>query len=364
MKYGIITFHRAINYGAVFQTYALCETIKNQGYDCEVIDYRCEFLEKQYRKFGIYDLFNPKKIALILLKNIPIRDNTLNFENFRNKHLTLSERIYNSPLDLKESNNIYDVFITGSDQVWSYYCAGFDKSYFLDFVSTVNKKTSYAASFGVTSIPNEYKTDYIELLNEFNSISVREEQGAKLVKELTNENVEVVLDPTLLLSHKQWEKIAVPHIKNKKYILIYLLAESDTLFSFAKKIANEKNLEIIYIHDRLFSKKGVTNLNKVSPEEWLSLFKNAEMIITNSFHGICFSINFNKEFYVEFLPEPAKVNSRLENILKAFDLENRVINSCTTTKIDYEKVNKILEEKRRQSLCFIKEHIINVRREN
>lgn len=284
-----------------------------------------------------------------------------NFRKFTKKYITTSDRVYKDTDDLRLSNAEYNIFFTGSDQVWSYYCAGFDKAFFLDFVDDNKKKNSYAASFGVDNIPDEYIEQYINLLSNFNNISLREYQGKNIVKELINKDAEVVLDPTLLLNKDEWKSIASPNVFNEKYILVYLLAETKSIIKFAKQLAQKKNLKIIYVHDRIFNQRGMNNIKKVSPEEWLNLFINAEYIVTNSFHGIAFSVNFGKNFFMEYLPEPAKVNSRLENILKMFNLENRCINSSQFSlddKINYDNVEKILNMERNKSLTYLKKILL------
>lgn len=359
MKCGIITFHRAINFGAVLQTYALNKTINRMGVDCDVIDYRCPFLEKQYAPVSLKTAIDPMRIARILLKNIQVKDNRENFEKFSNKYIKTSPKSYNTKKELEECNKDYDIFITGSDQVWSYYCAGFDKNYFLDFVSDSFKKNSYAASFGVDSIPNDKKDTYRDLLSDFNNISVREKQGANILENIVDKENTIVLDPTLLLTKEDWSTIAYNDINEGRYLLVYLMAETKSIFKFAEELARERNLEIIYINDRFYKKKNMKNFSKIKPEQWISLFINAECIVTNSFHGIAFSINFNKEFFIEYLPEPAKVNSRLEYILDLFELTDRCISdmpkSKINKKIDYQKVQQILDKERCKSLNYIKQ---------
>lgn len=363
MKCGVITFHRAINFGAVLQTYALNKVINDLGVDCEVIDYYCTTLEKQYKPLSIKSLIELKKMASILLKNAQVKDNRKSFDDFSKRYIKFSREKFYSNKDLINCNKNYDIFIAGSDQVWSYYCAGFDTAYFLDFVKDNHKKNSYAASFGVESIPNQYISKYNELLKDFNNISVREEQGAEIVKSITKREATVVLDPTLLVTKEQWNEISPENNQSEKYILVYLLAETKSIFKFAKTLAKDKNLKIVYIHDRLFNKGGVKNLNKVSPDRWVSLFINAEYIVTNSFHGVAFSINLEKEFYMEYLPEPAKVNSRLENILKVFNLNNRCINdniSSFNEKIDYKTVSKLVQYEREKSINYLSNEILSI----
>lgn len=356
-KVGIITFHRAINYGAVLQAFALNESIKKLGYVPITIDYKNPHIEK---------IYNPKHFNYRSLKSFLSGILTYNrrkmkkerFEEFREKYFILDQTS-----NLYATENIrhldsYDKFITGSDQVWNYAPTQFDKAYFLDFVSDSRKKNSYAASFGFDKVPDEYLGDYKAFLGDFNNISVREEQGAIIIKELLNRKAEVVLDPTMLLSKDDWGTISQDYKIKKDYVLIYQLATSQSLLNFAVNLSKKTNCKIIYISDALRKRIKAKYANGIGPQEFLGLFKNAKYIVTNSFHGTAFSINFNKLFFVEMLPPPAKVNSRLENILDTFDLRSRQIvsgaNDNIFAEIDYKKVNKKLEIERQRSLDYLK----------
>lgn len=356
-KVGIINFHRAVNYGAVLQAYALSESIKRLGSNPFTIDYKNQYIEKTY-DLKFYNSRNIKQIINKILTYYRRKRKTQKFEFFREQYLILEKLT-----DLYTKENIkyleqYNSFITGSDQVWNYNMTQFDKAYFLDFVSDCRKKNSYAASFGFDRVPNEYMDEYKELLSDFNHISVREEQGASIIKSLLNREVEVVLDPTMLLSKDDWVKISQDYRGKRDYILIYQMATSESLLDFAVNLSKETNYEIIYISDALRKRIKATYAAGVSPQDFLGLFKNAKYIVTNSFHGTAFSINFNKPFFVEMLPPPAKVNSRLENILDIFDLRSRQIingnNDNIFNEIDYTTVNKKLELERQRSLDYLK----------
>jgi hypothetical protein len=352
-KIGIINFHRAINYGAVLQAYALSEAIKKLGYNAVTIDYKNPLIEK---------IYNPRYINYKSLKGILSGILTYNrrkrkkelFEDFRAKYFTL----YEPPNLYSLNTDEYYKFITGSDQVWNYNLTEYDTVYFLEFISVSKKKNSYAASFGFDEIPDEYVEDYRGFLEDFNQISVREEQGAQIIKNLLNRHAEVVLDPTMLLSKEEWIKISKKYKRNKNYILIYQLAASQSLLDFAVELSKQTNCEIINISDAIRRRIKAKYVTGVGPQEFMGLFSNARYIVTNSFHGTAFSINFNKPFFVEMLPPPAKVNSRLENILDTFDLRSRQIingtNANIFTDIDYATVSKKLELERKRSLDYLK----------
>jgi hypothetical protein len=243
----------------------------------------------------------------------------------------------------------------GSDQVWNGECMGRDNTYLLSFADA-DKRNSYAASFGVTDIDEQHIDWYKRDLMQFSHVSVREASGNELFKKITGKECTTVLDPTLLI-REEWFELSkkVKNQSDKPYILVYVLKETSSIFNYARKLSKKTGYKIIYINDRLFGKKGVDSRYFVSPEEWLNLFCNASFLITNSFHGTAFALNLNIPFWVELLPAPSKVNSRITDLLSMCKMENRVIseNSDLEEKIDFKNVNEVLDTKRLISKKFI-----------
>lgn len=360
MKIATITFHRALNYGAVLQTYALQEILQNMGNEVEVIDYRSEFIEKHYKRKQFREILSIRQIAIIILLNgysISCRED---FEGFVKNCIKTSGKKWEKE-NISLANKEYDMFVTGSDQVWNYNTAGFDTTYFLDFVFDEKKKNSYAASIGVEHIPEEYKEKYKKLLCDYNHISVREEQAREeLTKLLDRNDIKTVLDPTLLLKYDKWKKLEKKIDVPEKYVLVYLLAENRRIFNFAKKLAKKNNCKIIYINDRLFKKMGVENKRHVTPEQWLYLFRNASYVVTNSFHGTAFSIIFKKTFWTNYLPGSSNVNSRITSLLSKLNLKDRIIDDgagINDTEIEYTKVEALLDKEIKNSLQYIENMI-------
>ena len=357
---GIITFHRAINFGGLLQTYALQKFIEDIGVDCEVIDYRSAFIENIYYKNPLTSKYGLKRIVSAFLFNGSIKFNIAGFKEFTSKHINLSKNHYYSDSDLEPLNRIYDFFITGSDQVWNYYCAGNDKQYFLDFVIDNKKKNSYAASFGVDSVPQDLKCQYKNLLGSFNSISVREESGARIVYDLLGKTAKVLPDPTLLLNRQTWESIAIQNHSIGDYVLVYLMESNKNIVDLARLIGEKNDLQVIYINDNIYRTGGVYDVNNVVPEEWLGLFLNAQVVVTNSFHGIAFSINFHKTFFAYYLVSNPAVNSRIENILRHFSLLDRV--ECQDGELEIEKeidwntIDEVILADRKKAA----DHLINI----
>lgn len=363
MKVGTITYHRAVNYGAVLQAFALQKVLDKLDVENEVLDYRADYIEWIYKPFCMRDRKNIKDFFKII-KGAPIKNKKRKqFFKFIKNNIRVSKKTYTKE-NLDAANNVYDLFISGSDQVFNLDCSNYDTNYLLDFVKDSNKKTSYAASFGFDEMPKEDVKEYKRLLSGFKSISVREAQGVKIVNEAISKDAMEVLDPTLLISGAEWEKITEKTRTNEKgYILIYALLPSKTLIEFSDKLQEKTGLEIIFVKDSLTKEghnvlsKNVKYLKDVEPFEFVNLIANAEYVITNSFHGTAFSINFNKKFFTELLAPETKVNSRLENILDMLGLRNRQLvnlDSLTLEGIDYGKVNKILDERRNRSIDYLK----------
>ncbi len=359
-KLATITFHRAINYGAVLQTYALQEIINKLGGNCTVLDYRNELLESKHREMKLSNCRSLKDyIKVILLSSSYNRKYKL-FREFSNNFLNLSTPFYHIK-ELEEIVQVYDKFITGSDQVWNHNITNTDPAYFLSFVGDGFKKNSYAASFGISEIEENKKDIYYKHLSNFNNMSVREKQGAKIIKQLLDRDVEIVLDPTMLLTKEDWYSIDKSIEKHKDYILIYGFGNSKTQMEFARKLSQKSGYKILQISNPYYKQRGIIYEKHPSPQEFLGLFKDAKYIITNSFHGTAFSIIFNKEFFTELLPRTSGVNSRLEDILGLFDLRDRLILSddisICNNPIDYDRVNKLVEHERAKSTDILKKII-------
>ena len=355
MKIGIITFHRAINYGALLQTYALNKVLNDMGVDAEVIDYRAEYIENIYYK-GKNGGSLLKKIDFLRVR-IKTLKKYIKFYKFSKENIQASKPVNKETI--AENEGKYDMYISGSDQVWNPDCTEFDKTYFLDF-TTKGKKASYAASIGTKTMNERYEAEALKLISDFSHISIREKQGMEYLKE-KGISAQIVLDPTLLLNKAKWlEASKKSKYEKDKYVLLYMLVYSESLVSFAKKLATEKGCKVIKVGRG--KDKGIIYAPNLGPDEFLSLFNNAEYVVTNSFHGTAFSINFNKKFYVEYQNVKNSRNSRMEDILNNFGLKNRIINESDKKycdeEIDYVSVNKKLDEERKKSIDYLK-NIIN-----
>lgn len=352
-----LTFHRTTNFGAVFQTYALQKALESIGIISEVLDYRNPTIENRYKKPGLKYYFNLKNLLKILLKNSFVRDNRANFNDFASRFIRISKKKY-VPSDISLSNEAYKYFIVGSDQVWNPDCMGKDPNYLLHFVNN-GIRNAYAASFGFSSLDDSLKDWFMEDLSKFSHISLREYTGNTVLRSILNKNAPIVLDPTLLLS-KEWINIAesIPRLISEDYVVVYVMKETNSLFKKAKEYAAVNNLKIVYINDRLLPRIGMKNKYYTHPIEWLNLLFYSKCVFTNSFHGTAFSINFNKLFWTELLPQPSKTNSRIIDFMSLLGLKDRILHENTNfnqNKIEYQRVNNTIKQLRTSSMLFLKQ---------
>lgn len=386
MKIGIITYVRTVtfNYGAELQAYALQYKLNNLGYDTEVVDLKRVLpsgnrFAQTVKKAIVnrYKMQNPVtatievfKLILSVLNEkrytkkyaIVVSDKKDAFKDFFDNDIKHSEKEYR-PEDLDTAILPYDTYIAGSDQIWNYRNSDRVDVFFLMFANRFKaKKISYAASFSVSAIPEKYKTDYKKWINNIDCLSVREKDGVDLCRDIAGREAMLVCDPTLLLGQKDWEKIAEP-IDNihGKYVVVYSMSRSKNVLRVANTIAKELgSLPVINIKIGLAPShiENITDLYNVSPKQWLWLMMNAEYVVTDSFHGTAFSINFNKSFTTIQNPM-SELNSRVNTILEITNLKNRLYVNDKTGKlpeqlrIDYTPVNNIISAWRQKSLEFL-----------
>ena len=360
---GIITLHRVVNYGSVLQAYALQKKISDLGYDVAIIDYYPRRLTMIGMLIRIKNKSNKFKknfilrniARLIIFPSYILRFNV--FFKFLKKYISMTKKMYKTHNDIVNAKFDFDIYCTGSDQVWnSGWNEKFDYPYYLDFAPNEKKKIAYAASFG----KNELDKNEIDLtkkyLSRYNSISLRELSGVKIVENLGIKNSVNVLDPTLLLDGNEWRKISSNKFKNEKYILVYNLNRNKNIDNYAKNLSKKTKLKIKFISYQLheFYKKGKIYCNP-NVEDFLALIDNAKYVITDSFHATAFSINFNTQFIIVY---PGKYSTRLQSILKILDLENRVAKneydlSIIKNNIDFEKINYLMSNQRKKSIDWL-----------
>lgn len=362
MKVAVITRHAVANYGSLLQAMATQRVVNRLGHDCEIIDYIRD--DESYKKREITLLKrkpewynNPVKKLLYLVLRQP--ESVLagrKFAKSQSEHLICTKR-YTAPEQLELDKPQADVYMTGSDQVWGPVEDGtYDSSYCLSFTDDTDKRISYAASFGHTEMTGELVDYYKKWLNRYDHISVREDSAVEMLKGI-DINAHQVLDPTLLLDGYDWSKYAADKPKGK-YILVYQLHNDKKLGEYAEMVAKSKNLPLIRISATLHQINRPGRL-VYAPNigEFLSYIKNAECMITDSFHGTAFAINFNTPF-IEVLPNN-NTGSRNMSILKLTGLSERILRnyddvSLADKKIDFTFANSVLSTKREESLKILK----------
>lgn len=348
MKAGIVTFQSAYNYGAVLQAFALQEYLNRNFAETKILDYHNKKMDASYQNPQLTDFFrNPKNAVFKTFQSVLYRGKKIKIDQFRKQHLLLTQR-YDKD-NVTEAKDEADVFITGSDQVWNYLIVNKDSAYYLDF-ATEKTTCSYAASFGISEIPKEYRTFYKQNLRKIDFISVREKNGVGLVESLIGQRAEVMPDPTLLINQKTWEMLSIAPAQKEKYILVYKITKADRLLKFAKTLSKKTGLSIVYIPNDLKSGSIGHLKTNVGPEEWLGYIKHAEYIVTNSFHGTVFAVLFNKKFFSEVSDKVNPSTSRLQSLLVMFGLEHRTIDQYTDIvldeELDAEKIKDVLATQR------------------
>ena len=329
---GIITIHKINNYGSVLQAYALQKVCEDLGYKVEIIDYDFPNNFHQNNKYSTASDTQPnepKWIKALFAKALVRQHKGIRL--FIDKYQNLSSNKYHKVEDFTANPPAYDVYITGSDQLWSpRHCNG-DPAFMLYFAPDNALKISYAASIGSNAIPEELKNAYIGLLSRYKHISVRENTGADVIRSLINKETTVVLDPTLLLNKAEWNKIATPkRLVKKKYILCYFLNYTFNAFPYVDELARNMQKQTGYEIVRVarpphkLSFINTTYQIGASPEEFLALVRDAEIVLTTSFHGTAFAVNYGKSVFTVVQDRNAS-DSRQVSLMHNLGLDKQVL---------------------------------------
>lgn len=360
-KIGVLTFHRAINYGAVLQCYALQQQISDLGFNVEVIDYASKDVYSVYKKTIFHFKKNEKKIVKLLkiikrnIFYVTLLVKRKKMFNFIKKEVKLSEK-YTNKEKLVKKIFAYDVFVTGSDQVWNEVITLDDAEvYNLKAFNNVIK-VGYGVSIGEDKPSRLFIRNLKNSISDYSNIGVREES---IIKTLDLKAAIQVLDPTLLIDSEQWKKLIPVKISKKtpnKYIFVYMIEVNALLISAVNDFSKKTGLPIINLGYKSVFENEIKTIKNISPYEFLNYFNNANYIVTDSFHGICFSVIFGKQF-ISVL-NPGRSGRQVE-LLKLLNLSQRIyndkedINRFIEEKIDYEKVGEIINNKRKQSVDFL-----------
>lgn len=380
-KVGIVSCYFKHNYGSQLQAYATKKILDDMGIENETInvDENIDFKNGK-RKYYMSQIFNftfiksklgmiklklDKKLNKQLEKNIAIR--TKKYEEFIKANYNLSKP-FKTYKELNQQSKNYDSVIVGSDQLWLPVNVVADY-YTLNWVPENVKKISFATSFGVSQIPEKYKEKYTKFLNRIENLSVREDSGVKLIKDLTGKDAKLVCDPTLLFDKEEWMCIGEKErLIQDKYILCYFLGNSIEYRKFAERLKEKTGYKIVSLNHadeyvKYSDKFADESPYDIGPSEFLNLIRNAEFVCTDSFHGTVFSLINNKKFFVfRRYKNKSKVstNSRLDSLLNIVGLNDRMLDGnedvtdLMDKEIDYTEVDRILKKFREDSKEFLR----------
>lgn len=366
---GILTLSAADNCGSLLQAYALKTYIaRHIGLNSEVINYVYD------QSNALYDIF-PKKIWLHPRGMLPrivhykaLAQQKRDYQYFRDVYLEMEKKVYHTEAELKEMDGRYSSIICGSDQVWNVNMSDFDNAFFLEWVNKSNK-IAYAPSLGGGTLVKKYSPEKLkEIFTSFSAISVREEAGQYQVKEILNTDIDMVLDPTLLLSSEEWNSIVGNPMINGKYIFFYSWAYSDEdINKIVADYAQKKGMDVYVINaskwlERNPKKYGFKLFPMSGPEVFLNLMKYAEKVFVQSFHGVIFANIFRKDFYFMDEHKDNTLDPRLDSILTILDKKDRVARNAQDIEKEqttvYSKENKLFEKLKDISEIFLAENLV------
>lgn len=366
MKIGILTYHRAENYGALLQAYGLKTYLQSLGHDVSFVDYWPDY-HNEY--FELFSLQRFKKVGmkakLVMLYNLLFyfarKKRKQNLQSFMYSKLGLPKKArYSSKNDVC---NEFDAVFYGSDQIWRKQGMpshpGFDFWYYASSNVVANRKIAYAASIGPINLTSEDEEMLKKQLSNFSQISVRESSLQDLLTSFGVKS-QIVTDPVFLLNPEQWRKLIPSNSDQKgKYILMYNLLGSNETVVFAEQLSQNYHLPIIEISKRYGLKELGSRYNHTAKVEvFLSLIDNAAYVVSNSFHGVALSVILEKQFYAVGMGDKA---DRVKSLLKLLDIQDRYIESnqyeTETGSIEYKAVKELLSSMRSSSLDFISESL-------
>lgn len=360
MKIGIVTFWNSDNnYGQIFQGFALQNYLKELGHDACILRYSHSSPSFSLKSLTPINVYRSLRATIKKCKTFFHKGPKHNFEKFRNK-VTFSEKKYDTLNELESEDwTNYDAFICGSDQVW----ITNSDVYFLQFAPSHALKIAYAPSFGKTTLNKEFQEALPKRLETFDSISVREDSGVEIVRKAGFE-AELVCDPTLLYDKEFYlDSIGKKGSLEKNTVFCYLLNYCN-LEPFCKEIAefcNRESLTPVVFNIKGFKSKWLSSHKIQSPEEWLSQLYDAKYSVTNSFHGLVFSIIFHKNFAVYLhTGRAASINTRLISLLKIVGLSDRIVTEenkledILNREIDWDDIDKSLSNYRKASIDYLK----------
>lgn len=344
-KIGIVSIFRTGNYGGTLQAYALKKAINDNGLgDAEIINYTCDAIR------GKIDV-NYLKKAGVLRTAAAVVDKLAYLPRMKKVNAFIEQMVNGKELTREELgalNGQYDLFLSGSDQLWNPDIQQGDYYYLQDFVVDPDKKRSYASSFGKKKLPDAVCSKYKELLSEYRFISVREQAGADIIQKLLGYTPEIVVDPVFLLGARQWESLLAEPLRKDSYIFAYRLTYSRLLTEVVAAAQKQLNKNVAASPFLLGYLPHTKKYPALSSLEWVRAIYDSSYVIADSFHAVAFAIIFSKPFYYVVTTATVRERlSRLETLLQNLGIEDRIVENvaqCDFSKeIDYVRVQERLE---------------------
>lgn len=373
LKVATMTFHMAHNYGAMLQAYALETAVNRLGISCEVLDYRFPYIDQwsgirtlreTRQEFGF--LIGTLKYLKKYWKNYRKADSKRRkFDAFMRKDLKLSRKTYFQAEQLRTA--VYDAVLFGSDQIWNYELTGGPAPEYMGkyFDAEKIKLIAYAASAGTDAFQEDLAETYYPLLERFTALGIREKGLADFISRKYQLPVQTVLDPVFLLNKEDWLQLSqgAEITIDKPYLLVYAFQVGDDIFQLARKIAKELNLKPVAIG---YQKKDIIDdmlqLTECGPKDFVSLIQNAAFVCTTSFHGMAFSVIFEKDFYCIGHPKYSKRNS---DFLSLVGMTDRIVSKASEVtcveNCDYGKAREILRSEKQKSMEFLRKAVFEGR---
>lgn len=362
----LITYHASHNIGSMLQTYALQHVLSNRYKLCvEIIDFSSAGQQ------ALYSLFSKELTINAIIKNIAVallypmfKKRFNDFEKFLHTHFLLTASSYRHTEDLNDLGDRYDYYVCGSDQIWNVSCADFDDAYFLPFVKN-RRRIAYAPSLGGRNILHSNQCDkYREYLSKFDYLSVRERNGKKWLDELSAREFTIVADPTLLVSADIWGPLTLEREYQGDYIFFYGVPFSPDTYSKVYALSKRLKMPVVMMDIkswvyRLNFIRGFKLSSDASPASYLSLMKNARLVVTTSFHGTIFAATFRKDFWTLTFKGTNKDDDRIVTLLSQLNMLNRQVyvedldTLDALQKVDYSSYERDLKAFRDVSYSFL-----------
>ena len=359
-KVCIITWHQYYNYGSQLQAYALVKILRNQGFDAHILNYNKNETKK------VLSLKLRCALGMVVAKS-----NIQKIQRFRypwlryqQKYLFLTRPV--SIDDLKQEASKYDVIVCGSDQIWAPNV--FNSIYMADFISGKDiRKISYAASIGLKYIPDSLVLTYQQLLSDFYAISIREDEGAFLLKSRIGVEAQVVLDPTLLLDKDNYIKIEAKPLRiYSQFGFCYFLNKNHWYKDLVQQYAKEHNITLIGFSANADDSSWIISVDQCGPREFLWYIHHAKIVFTDSYHGTIFSLIYHTQFYTfqRFAEDdPINQNSRIIQLNRYFNICSRMCGPETIILkdevYDYKGFDSLIDQLRKESIKYLVEAIDN-----